>query len=154
MANPTMVKSETLQNVDEVIDLSVKIASETTELKDLELDGALKKTKKDKIGVQGARIEGKCSDHIDIMLKKHKSNNKLVKGEVMVLDSFDGAEHHQTNGIKASITSHNSQIFSKSMQLSSTAESFNILTWQQIFADESQRMSFLLLNQCKKKKAS
>ena len=54
----------------------------------------------------------------------------------MVLDSFDGTEHHQSSGIKASVTSHNSQIFSKSMQLSSTAESFNILTWQQILADE------------------
>ena len=80
-------------------------------MKDLELDGALKKIKKDKIGIQGARIEGKHSDYIDIMLKKHKSNNKLVKGEVMVLDSFDGAEHYQTSGIKASVTSYNSQIF-------------------------------------------
>ena len=53
----------------------------------------------------------------------------------MVLDSCDGAEHCTTSGIRASITSYNSQIFSKSMQ-SSTAESFNILTWQQILADE------------------
>ena len=50
------------------------------------------------------------------MLGKHQSNNKLVKGEVIVLDTYDGAEHYTSNTIKVSITSYNSQIFTKSMQ--------------------------------------
>ena len=137
---PVNVKSETLKNVDEVIDLSMQIAEDTIEVKDLDIDKALKTIKKDTIGVQGARIEGKYSDYINLMLQKHLSNNKLVKGEVIVLDSYDGAEHYTSNAIKASITSYNSQIFAKSMQddenQTTTAESFNILTWQQILADE------------------
>ena len=87
-----------------------------------------------------SRIESKNSDYINLMLKKHQSNNKLVKGEVIVLDSYDGAEHYASNAIKASITPYNSQIFAKSMQddenQTTTAESFNILTQQQILADE------------------
>ena len=63
LANPTIVKSETLHNVDDVVDLGMKIAEETTELKDLDLDGALKKMKKDKIGVQGAKIKDECGHH-------------------------------------------------------------------------------------------
>ena len=89
----------------------MKIAEEITELKNLDLDGVSKKMKKEKIGVQGAKIEGECSDYIDIMLKKHELNKKSVKGEVMVLDSYDGTEHYTTSGIRASITSYNSQIF-------------------------------------------
>ena len=77
---------------------------------------------------------------VDITLKKHKSNNKLVKGEVIVLDSHDGAEHCTSSGIRASIASHNSQIFPSPCNMMKgkhhPAKSFNILIWQQILADE------------------
>ena len=58
-----------------------------------------------------------------------------------MLDSYDSAEHYTSNQTKASITSYSSQFFGKSMEDDnnesiSTAESFNILTWQQILADE------------------
>ena len=136
----TIVKSETLKNVDEVIDLTMQVAEETIEVKDLDVGGALKRIKKDTIGIEGAKIEGKYIDYLNLMIKKHQSNERQVKGEVIVIDSYDGAEHYTSNATKASITSYNSQIFAKSMQHDeeeiSTAESFNILTWQQILADE------------------
>ena len=49
------------------------------------------------------------------MMKKHQSNNKTITGGVIMLDSYDGAEHYTSNQTKASITSYSSQIFAKSM---------------------------------------
>lgn len=84
-SNPKfMIKSEELNNVDEVIDNNVKIAKEAIEK--INIDSVLKSIKKDSIGIQGARIYGTYQDYITFLMNKHISNNKLVEGEVIMLD--------------------------------------------------------------------
>ena len=139
--NHAIVKSEVINIVDKVIDLNIQMAKNAIEIQNLDIDCALKNIKKDQIGIQGAKIEGDFIDYIKLMMKKQKSNNRTITGEVIVLDSYDGDEHYTSNQTKASITSYSSQIFAKSMENNknesiSTAESFNIMTWQQILADE------------------
>ena len=79
--------------------------------------------------IYGAKIEGGYSDYLDLMVNKHLSNSRKLGGNIIVLDSYDGAEHHGRN--KTSIVSFNSHIFSETTVRSgaSPAESFNILTW-------------------------
>ena len=58
LAKPTMVKSETLKNVDQIIDLNMKIAEETIKVKDLDIDKASKQSRRTqlKFKVQGLKV--------------------------------------------------------------------------------------------------
>ena len=62
-------------------------------------------------------------------------NNITLQGKVIVLDSYDGAEHQKrTHKKKTSILSFSSQMFSAETLAAgaSPEESFNILTWQKM----------------------
>ena len=74
--NLAIVKSEALNNVDEVIDLNIQLAKNATEVKEMNIIVALKNIKKDNIGIQGAKIEGNYIDYMKLMMDKYKSNNK------------------------------------------------------------------------------
>ena len=72
--------------------------------------------------IEGERLEGNCNDIITKLAKEYETNIPL-HGEVMVLDSFDGARH-------MSLISFSSQVCGKSTlsNNSFTSSSFNILT--------------------------
>ena len=76
------------------------------------------------------------------MVKKHHSCLRKLEGNIIVLDSYDGAQH--TGRHKTNIVSYSSQIFSESTVRSgaSPAESLNILTRQQVLGEEKAENLF------------
>ena len=96
--NQPGVKTEILNNVDEIIDnMNTLKMEQAVEIKDLDIDEALKKIKKENIGVEGARIEGSYHDYMNLLIKKHESDSKELKGEIIMLNSCDGTEHYNSN---------------------------------------------------------
>ena len=89
--------------------------------------------------INAARIDGCYDDYVVMMVKKHKDGNIDLKGSVIVVDSYDGAEHHKRRNTKSSIVSFSSQMFSTSTLKSgktTPTHSFNILTWQKMEGSE------------------
>jgi hypothetical protein len=84
------------------------------------------------------------------MQKKHIKNigDEITEGtKVIVLDSYDGAEHSTTAGKRKNVISFSSQLFCKETVASgeTTAGSFNILTWQQVMGEEKASVLFPVL---------
>lgn len=52
------------------------------------------------IGINGARIDGCYDDYIQLMAKKHHDGKNKLQGSVIVIDSYDGAEHHRRKNKK------------------------------------------------------
>ena len=90
-------------------------------------------------------------DYVEMLVNKTKK--KVTEGEdslrkkVIILDSYDGAEHRKTQSKKVSIVSFSSQLISKnSIRLGmSPASSHNILTWQQMIGSETSQNLFPVL---------
>ena len=81
-----------------------------------------------------------------MMMEKHERNRTLGSSDenLIVLDSYDGAEHSQTPKKRLNIVSYNSQICSSSTIKNgcATTASYNILTWQQVIGDENCKTIF------------
>ena len=84
------------------------------------------------------KIHGKYDDYLEMLKAKHSRLGRELDGDIIVLDSYDGAEHRWTLKKKTSIISFSSQLFTPAIVNSglSAAESVNILTWQQMIGDE------------------
>ena len=93
------------------------------------------------------KIASIYDDYVVIMGKKLDSKTKLDKtiantsnklidrnSDILVIDSFDGAQHRRTSKDRTNIVSFSSQIVTLERLKSgySTATSRNILTWQQM----------------------
>ena len=78
------------------------------------------------------------------MAAKFDRNDQRLLGDVICLDSFDGAEHSRSNKKRVSLISFSSQLFSKTTLAmgSSTSSSFNIFTWQQVMSEEKESTIF------------
>ena len=86
-----------------------------------------------------AKISGSYEDYLKMMENKYRTKNKILKHDVLVIDSYDGAIHTNTSKGRESIISFSSQMFSQSTVESgdTTAKSLNIMTWQQVRGDEN-----------------
>ena len=72
------------------------------------------------------------------MVKAHKYKGRtLDKGKIMVLDSYDGAEHNKTTNV----VTFSSKLVSEGILKSgvTAGKSMDILTWQQLKCDEKLR---------------
>ena len=79
---------------------------------------------------------------MELFVQNHVSfDRKICAGDdLIVIDSFDGAEHSKSNKNRTSLISFSSQMFTPSMINSgaiTAGSSLNILTWQQMRATES-----------------
>jgi hypothetical protein len=85
-----------------------------------------------------AKIDGTYSDYFDHMSKKFERKGHAMSGNIIVLDSYDGAEHSTTPGKRCNVVSYSSQVFNGSTVAAgfSTGQSLNILTWQQVQGEE------------------
>ena len=77
-----------------------------------------------------------------MMEKKHEKNGRRIQNDeqVMILDSFDGAEHLRSKKSISSVISFSSTMFCPSWindKLITAGSSLNILTWQQIQGTET-----------------
>ena len=90
----------------------------------------------------GSKLDGTYLDYIYLMMEKHKLQEKVASDneDIIVLNSFDGAEGFKSQKNVATVISFSSSVFSPSMINSKMVESgssFNILTWMQVMAKEN-----------------
>ena len=85
-----------------------------------------------------ARIDGVYEDYLLLMAKQHTDKGRPLKGSVVVLDSYDGAQHKQTDKGNVSIISFSSKLLTAASIKSGcdAGSSLSILTWQQMKGDE------------------
>ena len=105
---------------------------------------AIWKSKRVENEVIGARIAGGFKEHVVRMANKHIRKGRTLSGDILVINSYDGAEHTNTKKGKTGIVSFSSQMCSTSTikDGASTAKSMNILTWQQMVGDENRKNIF------------
>ena len=97
------------------------------------------------VPVNVVRTQGMYDDYIMLMAKKyHEQDNTNSYKIMIIMDRYDGAEHRNTKDKRTSIISFSSQMFGKDTIVSgvSTANSLNILTWQQMQGDEKAKYVF------------
>jgi hypothetical protein len=105
----------------------------------------------------GAKLVGSFLDYVNRMREKHTKARDCPITEdtkIVVLDSYDGAEHSTTSGKRVNVISFNSQLFCRETIQSgaTTAGSFNILTWQQVRGEEKCSVIFPVLDNIFKEK--
>ena len=91
--------------------------------------------------VMGAKLQGGYVDYIHMMVEKHSQYGCSINigDDLIVIDSFDGAEHLKSKKKVMNVISFSSCLYTSDMIASrvvSAASSFNILTWQQILGKE------------------
>eukprot|EP00978_Attheya_sp_CCMP212_P039102 scaffold200342_cov24-Attheya_sp.AAC.1 len=90
--------------------------------------------------LSAAKIVGTYSNYVNMMKMKNvsKGHSMPMDEPMIVLDSNNGAEHSTTAGKRLNVVLYSSQIFSGKTVAAgvTTAESFNILTWQQVIGEE------------------
>ena len=97
------------------------------------------KESESKANIKTARIKGTFKDYIKLIVDSYTNRGVTLDDELIVMDSYDGAEHRSTSNKRISIISFSSQIISRSLIESakaSPASSLNILTWQQLVGEE------------------
>ena len=70
--------------------------------------------KGDRNNIQGARLKGDYSNVIEKLKKKLKDTDVPLSGNIMMLDSFDGARHVETKKKTVSLISFSSQLCGQS----------------------------------------
>ena len=97
------------------------------------------KEAENKANIKTARIKGAFTDYIKLIVDSYTDRGVRLDDELIVMDSYDGAEHRSTSNKRISIISFSSQIISRSLietAKASPASSLNILTWQQLVGEE------------------
>ena len=102
--------------------------------------------------VKACKIVGDYDDYVVMMGNKLNSKNKIditnannctnlldCNSDIIIIDSFDGAQHRRTSKERTNIVSFSSQMLTlNSIKAGySTSASRNILTWQQMIGTES-----------------
>ena len=82
-----------------------------------------------------------------MMINQHLSSGRQLVGNIICIDSFDGALHSATNTKDNNIVSFNSQLYHRDFSLHgiSTASSKNILTWMNSLTDETVATIFPII---------
>ena len=130
--------------------------------KDIEMKDAIDDIKKSrgvvaKDKIMTARISGSFMKYIEMMVTtSQKKNIKIDSNKLIIIDSYDGAEHKNTTSKgKVGIISFNSQLISPSaISEVSPASTRNILTWQQVVGDEKFDTLLPALNKIYESKAA
>lgn len=96
----------------------------------------IESTKEKEIPV--AKIDGVYEDYLLLMAKQHVDKGRSLKGSVVVLDSYDGAQHKKTDKETTSIISFSSKLLTAASvkEGCGAGTSLSILTWQQMKGDE------------------
>ena len=89
-----------------------------------------------------SRIKGGYQEYINLLEEKHKKKGRLIKrgDQVFVIDSIDGAQHIQSKKKIASVISYSTLICNPvwlNERHVTVGSSLNILTWQQVTANEN-----------------
>ena len=111
------------------------------------LEQIQKENSKNKI-ISSAKLSGDYIDYCNLLVKKHRKHQRKVEGNVIVIDSYDGAMHKKTSNGKCSVISFSSQLINSDILKHdgvTAGNSLNILTWQQMIADEKPQYIYLAI---------
>ena len=140
MDNLDIDSNTTDLNVLSLIDAdNVKSASDFVGNTTVKMEDALKELAEKKV-VKASKIAGDYKTYIEILLQKIlKIHNKELSGDIIILDSYDGAEHRKAQKQKSIIILFSSQLISEDLINSglSAGSSHNILTWLQMLGSET-----------------
>jgi len=82
----------------------------------------------------GAKLRGTYTDYKNMMIAKHKNSGRSIEGNALIIDSYDGAIHSNTDKQETNVVSYSSQLLT-SLTVNAgakSASSWNILTWMQV----------------------
>ena len=104
------------------------------------------------LGIRGAKLDSTYVGVIKLMMEKHVAKGINLKDgdDIIILNSFDGAEAFKSQKNVGSIISFSSSMFSPSMiqsQLIKGGSSFNICTWMQIMGNENLNLIQTVLDE-------
>ena len=122
--------------------------------KDVKMSDALDDIRKSKDSaaisdILTARVKGSFSTYIEYMEDMFKKKHGKIDKNLIIIDSYNGAEHKKTTKGKTSIISFNSQLISpSSISTVSPASSTNIFTWQQVVGEEKFATLLPALKKC------
>ncbi len=96
----------------------------------------------DRKKVVGAKLDGSFEDYLELMTHKHETEGRGITdgSDIILLNSFDGAEAIKSKDNLSSVISFSSQIFAANQIEEKTiraGSSFNILTWLQVIGKET-----------------
>ena len=86
-----------------------------------------------------AKFKGTFEDHCTKCIDKFEKKGIELKEDLVIIDSYDGAEHVRNSSGRSNVISYNSQVISKDIIDAgySPAGSFGILTWCQTLCEET-----------------
>ena len=88
--------------------------------------------------LMGAKLRGTYTDYANMMIAKHSNSGRSIEGNALIIDSYDGAIHSNTDKKETNVVSYSSQLLTSSTVSAGAkpASSWNILTWMQISGKE------------------
>ena len=137
---PTVGTNDTLKIIDDIF-VSVKTTGNNQDIK--KVAKILTKQK----GYLVAKIEQGYEYYLKLMIHKFVLRWWKVRGNMLIIDSYDGAVHSSTNTKDSGIVSYSTLLFHPDYFAHgvSPASSSCILTWMNLLSGESQETLFPLL---------
>ena len=79
-------------------------------------------------------MSGAYRDYVSMMLEQHNRKDRPLTENIIVIDSYDGAEHKISNSGRTNVISFSSKTLSNNTITSgvTSGKSQDILTWQQL----------------------
>ena len=136
----------------------VTVSSFIGQEKDLDFKEAielLRKKQSESGEIRFTRLVGGMNAYVKMLVDKYKRHSIPMNESILVIDSYDGAEHRKIRGKMTGVVSFTSGICCKSsVQFGKTmAESLNLLTHHQFVGTESFRNLFPIVTEIYKQKA-
>ena len=102
--------------------------------------------------VIGAKLDGDYLDYVNLMRNKHTTKGNCINDgeDILLINSFDGAEAFKSQKCVGSVVSFSSCLLTSNMLetgLVTAGSSFNILTWLQVIGKEDLKLLTCVLPQ-------
>ena len=133
------------QKHDPLVPKSQKLELSSFAGKDLSLEDVQSQLKAARAGdkVQVGKIDGSYEDYVKILQDSYERRHDIdpEDSNLILIDSYDGARHHNTGEKETNIVSFSTKLLSDSSirERYGGGTSLNILTWQQMRGDEAAR---------------
>ena len=125
---------------------NTKVSTTSFVGQDISVEEAMKKIEQSNFEkrIDGALIDGTVEDYVMVLAQRCHKLTVPMKGNLLLLNSYDGAEHEKTEKKRTNVISFSSKLFGASTvgKGSTGGTSRNILTWQQIKGEEKKEVLF------------
>ena len=108
------------------------------------------------LALKYTRIKGTVANYVGVLCQKFHDHKVSINDHIMMIDSYDGAQHQNLKGSCTSVVSLNSTLCCENFLQNGIkpSESLNILTYHQYIGDETPSRLFpVVMEMYKQKKA-